>query len=273
MGLLPAHVASCRPTSVRRAARGKWPTCRLGHKLCPPQSMPPAYTQCGGPCRVHADLAISPAPPHPLAATVGFGDVHAVNTLERIMAIIVILIGLTVFASFVTSVSRLLGDIDGRKSRRRMQARAEPALGRSGGLQALRGDERATALRPSPRQRHGGCALLLVAHWHGSTRSRLAARSNWTCFCCAGACHAGSSSTSSTTHASRRHASSAATSSRSWRVRGAWGAEGGGHNSYSTAVSWPAAARGVTQLRIFCSARQGSGCALTKRAFPAPALF
>lgn len=45
------------------------------------------------------------------------------------MAVAAILLGLTVFTSFVSSVSRLLGDIDGRKSRRRLQARARGARG------------------------------------------------------------------------------------------------------------------------------------------------
>ncbi len=43
------------------------------------------------------------------------------------VAILAILLGLTVFASFVSSVAQLLADIDGRNSRRKLQARARGA--------------------------------------------------------------------------------------------------------------------------------------------------
>ncbi|GBF93983.1 potassium voltage-gated subfamily H(eag-related) member [Raphidocelis subcapitata] len=56
-------------------------------------------------------------------STVGFGDVSAASDGERVVAIFAVLLGLTVFASFVSSVSRLLGDMDGpeAKARQRLQ--------------------------------------------------------------------------------------------------------------------------------------------------------
>ncbi|KIZ01636.1 potassium voltage-gated channel, subfamily H(eag-related), member 6 [Monoraphidium neglectum] len=55
--------------------------------------------------------------------TVGYGDVHIISTKERVIAILTILLGLTVFASFVSSVSKLVEAMDGRasKARRKLQ--------------------------------------------------------------------------------------------------------------------------------------------------------
>ncbi|KAI8464208.1 MAG: hypothetical protein J3K34DRAFT_462033 [Monoraphidium minutum] len=63
--------------------------------------------------------------------TVGYGDVRPTTTGERVLAILAILLGLTVFASFVSSVSRLVDAMDGRaaKARRKLQARPRGPLG------------------------------------------------------------------------------------------------------------------------------------------------